>query len=145
MSSPDPPNMVSPFPSPAVETMMISAPAPPFISSLPPLPSIVSTPSPPLIVSVFPLPFKVSSPDRPVNVYAPVIELPISISPPPVAVLKFATPSLVVALVATKAEISTASAGAPELTIKISFVVKSVIVSVPPSTLKVSAPSPPVI
>ena len=56
--------MVSPLASPAVETVMVSSPAPAFMMSFPPLPSIVSSPLPPFIVSLFPFPLRVSLPDN---------------------------------------------------------------------------------
>ena len=54
-----------------------------------------------------------------------------------------AVPKLDVSEVATNAKTFVALAVAPELTFSMSEVVKSDIVSVPKSTLKVSAPAPP--
>ena len=55
----------------------------------------------------------------------------------------FAVPELDVSEVATNAKTFVALAVAPELTFNMSEVVKSDIVSVPASILKVSAPAPP--
>ena len=66
--------------------------------------------------------------------------------PPPVAAVRLAVPAFVVLEVAAKELIFVAFAIAPELITKISLPVpKSVIPSVPESTLKVSSPALPVI
>ena len=67
-----------------------------------------------------------------------------SIVMPPDPAVKLAVPSFVVAPVATKSAAKLALTVAPVLTTRISSVTKSVMVSVPRSTLKVSAPAPPV-
>ena len=65
--------------------------------------------------------------------------------PPPEAAVRFAVPELVVLEVAVNELISVAFSVAPELTTKISLPVpKSVMLSVPESTLKVSSPAFPV-
>ena len=74
--------------------------------------------------------------------------------PPPLAAFKVAVPAFVVSLSATKADTLLAVAVAPDVTTRSSPVARSVIVSLPASTLKVSLsalpvklslPAPPVI
>ena len=72
-----------------------------------------------------------SAPDPPVMLYPPEADNLMSIVTPELSVRRCATPALLEALVATKPDILEVSSTAPELTIKISPVDKSVTVSVP--------------
>ena len=107
---------------------------PPVSVSLPPPPSIVSNPVSPV---------KKSIPGPPKRLYAPLTELVSVMVDPLFPAVKFATPLFEVKPVAIKLEIFVAFAVAPEETIKMSPVAKSVIKSVPEVTLKVSDAAPP--
>ena len=119
----------------------------------------LSVPSPPTIVSLFAsaeeTTVKVSSPTPPVSVSlpAPPIRLkpPVALAkliiPPSFTAVKFtldAVPEFVELTVETNSVMSLAFRVAPAAIIIMSLVPKSVTISVPLTTLNVSAPSPPV-
>ena len=125
----------------------VSLPAPPVSVSAPASPTIISSPDSPFTtLSCFPA-LSVLSPDPPVIVYLPV-ESDISIVTVPDAAVRFAEVAEAFALedafVATKPVMPVTLREAPFEITTISPVVKSVIISVPESMLKVSLPAPPV-
>ena len=118
----------------------LSAPPPPSKTSKLPSPAAAI-----VKVSAFPALFRVSLPEPPIRLNPePPPDRLTSIVMPPDPAVKLAVPSFVVAPVATKSAAKLALTVAPVLTTRISSVTKSVMVSVPRSTLKVSAPAPPV-
>ena len=115
--------------------------APPVIVSFPAPPIMISLPPAPVIISLFDPPVKLSTPAFPARVNPPSPELDISTVLPPATEFIVAVPEFLVAEVAVKELTFVAFAVAPELTTSMSLPVpRSVIVSVPESTLNVSFP-----
>ena len=143
ISEPFPRSMMKSVPE---STLNVSFPVPPVSKSLPPPPVMVSAPEPPVIVSALVEPTSVTAVALPLLVMVqpevPVTALILTFWP---AAVMFTMPLLLLADVAVQPETAVALAVAPAATIKTSAPFpKSVIESVPLSTLNVSAPAPPV-
>ena len=125
----------------------LSFPIPPVKSSAPASPTRVSSPASPLRTLSFLPALSVLSPDPPVMVYF-ASESVISMVTVPEAAVRLTADAdvlaLVEAVVASNPVIPVTFRLAPLVTLIISPVVRSVIISVPESILKVSLPAPPV-